>query len=291
MGGSPGAFRQRGSRSGRPAPGARTPRSRYVIAFMERYVGAPVTLEELAHKPGGRLTLRAQGPGGSAVVKLYSDDGVIGAAARIAALSAGPPEPDVPRVLAVDPDRRMLVLSEVRGRPLREAILGSDEAACRRAGTTLAAWHAAWAGQTPSALSAHTVERELGALIDKAVLAPRHIRLGVSAAIQSFRDAWNPVTAVHRNLSEDRVLLGERVGLVDLDEAALGPPELDVGSLLAHLDLLELRSRRDLALPGEWILEGYAAQGELDPQLLDRCRSLARFRLACIHAESRLMAA
>jgi hypothetical protein len=35
---------------------------------------------------------------------------------------------------------------------------------------------------------------------------------------------------VHRDLYEEQVLLGERVALIDLDDAALGPPELDIGT-------------------------------------------------------------
>ena len=258
--------------------------------FVEPYVGAPVTLEELKHKPGRRLTLRARGPGGSAVIKLYSSDRVAAAAARIAAFRGGPLEPVVPRVLAVDPARRMLVLSEVLGTPLREAVLASDEGACRHTGSVLGAWHTAWKGKAPSALTAHTIERELGVLIDRAALAPSEIRLGVAAAIPELRGDWSPVTAVHRDLYEEQILLGERVGLIDLDDAALGPPELDVGNLLAHIDLLELRSGRDLAPCARWLLEGYEAQGVLDRRLLERCRTLTRLRLACIHTEPRLLA-
>ena len=100
------------------------PRSRPMMSRMlERYVGAPATLEELKHKPGRRLTLRASGPERSAIVKLYRSDRVLSVAARVAALSTGPPEPEIPEVLAVDPDSRMIVLSEVRGTPLREAVL------------------------------------------------------------------------------------------------------------------------------------------------------------------------
>jgi hypothetical protein len=83
--------------------------------------------------------------------------------------------------------------------------------------------------------------------------------------------------------------MGERVGLIGLDCAALGPPELDVGNLLAHIDLLSLRSGRDLAEPREEIVLGYEGFGDnLDEELLDRCRRLARLRLACIHDEPRL---
>jgi hypothetical protein len=72
--------------------------------------------------------------------------------------------------------------------------------------------------------------------------------------------------------------------MVDLDDAALGPPELDIGNLLAHIELLSLRSGRDLDAMTEQLLGGYASSGSsLDVELLNRCRTLTRLRLACIH--------
>ena len=102
-------------------------------------------------------------------------------------------------------------------------------------------------------------------LIDHAAAASREIRLRVAAELPELRESWRPATVVHRDLYEEQVLLGERVGLIDLDDAALGPPELDVGNLLAHLDLLELRTKRGIAPPQEALLAGYAAHGPLDP--------------------------
>ena len=98
------------------------------------------------------------------------------------------------------------------------------------------------------------------------------------------------VTVVHRDLYEEQVLLGERVGLIDLDDAALGPPELDVGTCSPTSTCSSSAAKRGLDRAQEALLDGYAAHGPLDPRLLDRCRTLARLRLACIHDESRLLA-
>jgi Ser/Thr protein kinase RdoA (MazF antagonist) len=262
-----------------------------VNGVVERAVGAPVVFEELKHKPGRRLTVRACGPQGSVIVKLYRSDRVATVAERISALSDDRREPDVPRVLAVDVGERVLVLSELHGSPLREAVLASDAGACHRAGAAIAAWHRAWTGRRPSALREHTIELELGVLIDHAATASREIRLRIAAELPELRESWSPATVVHRDLYEEQVLLGERVGLIDLDDAALGPPELDVGNLLAHLDLLELRAKRRLDRAREALLDGYATRGRLEPQLLHRCRTLSRLRLACIHDEPRLLVA
>jgi Ser/Thr protein kinase RdoA (MazF antagonist) len=260
-----------------------------VKAAVERLVGAPAVFEELKHKPGRRLTLRAGGPRRSVIVKLYRSERAATVAERISALADGPAEPEVPDVLAVDLAERLLVLSDIPGVPLREAVLGSDAAACYRAGAAIAAWHRAWAGRRPAALREHTIDLELDVLVNHAGLAPPEIGFPVNASLPELRGEWSPATVVHRDLYEEQVLLDERIGLVDLDDAALGPPELDVGNLLAHLDLLELRSDRGLASGKEALLDGYAMRGPLDLRLLERCRTLARLRLACIHREPRLL--
>jgi Ser/Thr protein kinase RdoA (MazF antagonist) len=260
-----------------------------VNEVVEHCLGAPVSFEELKHKPGRRLTLRARGPGGTAIVKLYRSDRVTQVAARVSALADGPAEPDVPRVLALDRSKRLLVLSDVEGRPLREAVLAGNQQVCARAGSVLASWHQAWAGARPAGLSEHTVERELATLADRAALAPREIGSRVARAVPELRGAWEPKTVVHRDLYEEQVLVGERLGLIDVDDAALGPPELDVGNLVAHLDLLELCSRRDLDRSRRAFLDGYQSVLQLDPELLERCRTLTKLRLACIHAEPRVL--
>jgi hypothetical protein len=79
------------------------------------------------------------------------------------------------------------------------------------------------------------------------------------------------------------------VALIDLDDAALGPPELDVGNLLAHIELLELRRGRDLGDGKRALLAAYEVDGpELNGPLLDRCRRLTLLRLACLNDDLRL---
>jgi len=94
---------------------------------------------------------------------------------------------------------------------------------------------------------------------------------------------WECSTVVHRDLYEEQVLMGEQVGIIDLDDAALVPPELDLGNLLAHLELLGVRSGTDLTRAGDALLHGYEGVAPVDPVLLDRVRRLSLLRLACIH--------
>jgi aminoglycoside phosphotransferase (APT) family kinase protein len=252
------------------------------MQLLESLVGSPVFVSELKHKPGRRRTLRARGSRRTAIVKLYESDRVPLVAARLAALAAGPPEPEVPRVLHVDPTRRMLVLSALEGEPLRDSLVTSDLAACARVGQALAAWHRAWRNTHSVAFRPHAFEDEKRILLARAAAAPPAIGAAVRARLAALDGAWRCTTVVHRDLYEEQILLGDRVGLIDLDDAALGPPELDLGNLLAHSELLELRADGEVQPAIDALVDGYDA-ASLDHALLDRCRKLAILRLACIH--------
>jgi aminoglycoside phosphotransferase (APT) family kinase protein len=260
-----------------------------MIRVLEEILGAPVVLEELKHKPGRRRTLRARGAGGSAIVKIYDSERASVVAGRVAALAAGPPEPVVPAVLHVDPERHLVVLSDVPGRPLRDSLVEGDLSVCRRAGAALGAWHAWWAGVAPAPLLGHTVDRELGILRARAEGASRPVGRSVADALPRLAGEWTCSTVVHRDLYEEQILIDDRIGLIDVDDAALGPPELDLGNLVAHVELLELRRGRDLAREKRALLDGYAETGpSLNEALLDRCRSLTLLRLACLNDDVRL---
>jgi Ser/Thr protein kinase RdoA (MazF antagonist) len=259
-----------------------------VIEHLSRLVGSPFTVEELKRKPGRRCTLRVTGTRRAAIVKVYESDRALVVAARLEALAAGPSEPCVPEVLHVDPGRRTIVLSEVPGAPLRESILAGDVGTCARVGRVLSSWHRAWRGRRPDSLRSHTVEEERRTVLARAEDGPSSLAPAVRSALPSLVREWPCTTVVHRDLYEEQVILGDYVGLIDLDDAALGPPELDVGNLLAHIELLELRSGARYAAPVEAILDGYGFSS-LDREVLDRCRRLSLLRLACIHGMPELI--
>jgi Phosphotransferase enzyme family len=259
---------------------------------LEALLGGPVTLEEMKRKPGRRRTLRARAGDTTAIVKVYASARAGTVAARIRALFGGPREPRLPEVLLADPALHMVVLSEVSGAPLRTSLIARDLDACRRAGAALGAWHRAWAGAHPAPLRAHPAERELALLWRHAEAAPAALGAAVREAARGLRSPWPIQGVVHRDLYEEQVLLGDEVGLIDLDDVALGPPELDVGNLIGHIELLALRLRTSLDGPVIALLAGYARTGpRVDHALLERCRKLALLRLACIHREPTLVAA
>jgi Ser/Thr protein kinase RdoA (MazF antagonist) len=222
-------------------------------------------------------------------VKVYRSHRAAVVAERVGALAAGPLEPAIPRVLLADPGLHLVVLSWLPGVTLGEAVLAGDGDGCVRAAAALGGWHRAWCGAGPVPLKPHSLERELGVLYEA---AGRSTWGGARAAVAHARGIarpWAPRTVVHRDLYEEQLLLGPRVGLIDLDDVALGPPELDLGNLLAHLELLALRSGRDLGRSMRLLVAGYARWGPpLAPALLDGCRRLSLLRLACIHAEPEL---
>lgn len=262
-----------------------------MIDLLESVLGTPVVLEELKHKPGRRTTSRAVGPRGSAIVKVYASERAPRVAARLGALAEGPAEPVVPEVLLIDAEAHLVVLSEVPGVPLREALLRDDFRTSARAGSVLGAWHRAWQDASPDALAAHTAERELEILRARIANASPEVAAAVVAVLPKVTEGdWECSTVVHRDLYEEQVMVDDRIGLIDLDDAALGPPELDVGNLLGHLDLLDLRSTRGLASVTDELLAAYNRSGpKLDTALLARCRSLTLLRLVCIHHEPRLL--
>jgi Ser/Thr protein kinase RdoA (MazF antagonist) len=260
-----------------------------MIDVLEEIVGAPVALEELKRKPGRRRTLRVRGSGGSAIAKVYASDRAPIVARRLAALASGPAEPVVPTVLHVDARLHLLVLSDVRGLPLRDALLEGDLATCMRVGAALGKWHTSWEGIAPIPLQRHTVDRELEILRDRAEAASPPVARTVAEAILRRAGVWKCSTVVHRDLYEEQVLAGDRVGLIDLDDAALGPPELDIGNLLAHVGLLERRRGRNLAREMQALLDGYGETGPaLDEALLEDCRRLTLLRLACLNNDVRI---
>lgn len=254
--------------------------------LLEDLLGSPIKIEVLKDKPGRRRTMRARGPHGTAIVKQYASDRAPVVAARLQALADGPSEPVVPAVLGCDADAHVIVLSDFRGTPFSQ-----DLGAAGSVGRALGAWHASWAGLRPAPLSDHTPARELAAL-DRWVAGadPSPAEAAVAIRRRLADVTWTSATVVHRDLYEEQILIGPTVGLIDLDDAALGPAELDLGNLLAHLQLLARRAEVDVRSAITELLTAYRATGPpLNHDLLDDLRLLSLARLACIHGDAGLL--
>lgn len=260
-----------------------------LIAHVEAIVGPPVRLELLEHQGRGRSTYRAHGPERTAIIETYDDGGGTVAGERIAALAGGPAEPRVPEVLvAMD---RLVVLSDVHGRPLRAAALAGDKTACARAGAMVGVWHRSWRGRAPEALPRRTLGQELDVLRRLARDAPEELAAAATFGVKSVEEdpEWEPSTVVHGRLTEQTLLLNGEISLVGLGDVALGPPELDLGNLCGHLDFLGRHYDRNLDDAQRALVDGYLSSGApLDLPLLLTCRSLALLRLGCLHRDLEL---
>lgn len=260
-----------------------------MIAQLEDVVGAPVRLQLLKQETGRQSTYRARGSRRTAIVKHYESDLASTIGRRITSLAEGPFEPLLPSVWAQTD--HTLVLSEIPGKPLRAAVLAGDEVACRRVGAVLGSWHWYWRDNAPETLARHSLERELEILRRESAHAPEPIAGAVAFAVKVVEqdEEWPASTVVHRDLYEEQILLDDAVGLINLDDAAIGPPELDVGNLCAHLDHLARRYGRNLDTMQHAFLDGYLSSGTpLDLRLLLTCRSLSLLRLACVHRDVEL---
>ena len=123
-------------------------------------------------------------------------------------------------------------------------------AAVREAGELLAALH----GQGPLKLPTTTPEAQLAALsklpAELAALSPQladQTRDLVANALSLYGKLDRPITSLHGDFTPDQILTGDRVALIDFDNAVLGPAEQDLGTFLAHLEKAGCDGRLDPA--------------------------------------------
>jgi len=260
------------------------------MALLGSLLGAPVEREDLKVKEGRRTT-RARGCDRSAIVKVFpTEHWARKVAERIRAVEGGQREPEVSHVLALWPRLRTVVLSDVPGVSLRSALRANDASECERAGAAIGRWHLVHSGLPPLPLRAHTVQREIDVLRWRAEGAPPEVRSRALAAASGLAAPWGCTTAVHRDLQDEHVLMYRGVGLIDLDNVAAGPPELDIGNFVAQVERQEVRTKANYQPALNALLRGHSAQGPpLEPELAERCRKLALLRLACLHGDPRLI--
>lgn len=225
----------------------------------------------LRHVPGRRVATRVLVPDGPAVVKVFASPRARGNHRRLQELY---PRADdlLPRPLAVGPAGHAGLVEYLPGRPLTELSGTEFVDAAERTGRVLARLHGCGA----------RLDREWTAHDERDHLARLAARPG---------RAWDapapaaPVPA-HRDLHPAQVVAeGGTIRLIDLDEATMAPPALDVGNFLAHLDrdaALGDRPTGETVRAGRAFLDGYGDQ----PRDLAWWRAIALARLAVL-AEDR----
>jgi hypothetical protein len=205
----------------------------------------------LAWRPGRRAVFRVRTARGTRICKLYRKDRQC--TIRWAALADhGTHAWRVPRVLSWNAKTRCLTLEDCPGRSLHERWLAGDGDV--RDGdriATLLNWLADAA--PPPDFPRHDVEDEISILTKRLESYARTLERPPTAAAELTRrvitalrtePAGAPILS-HRDLHDKQVLVdGDAGHLIDLDLAAIAPPTLDLGNILAHLRLRAMQGVR-----------------------------------------------
>lgn len=275
------------------------------LASLGRPAARVTSADVVRHKPGRRCLLRygVEDEARPSSTVLY---GKVFASARgprvlaahagmYAALSTGRTalEPRVPEPIGFAAEAGVVLLGAVPGVPVTARLLAGDVALAARIGSALGALHGAAVGLE----RVHRPADELAPLEARvARLAAADGRLGDRAALALERleaakpgdRAWRR-RPVHRDLHPDQVLAGanDAIGLVDLDDAALSEPALDVGNFVAHLIWLGGRAPSAAGalrrVAGAFQRAHAATDANLSAAVVRWCQAAALLRLADVH--------
>jgi Ser/Thr protein kinase RdoA (MazF antagonist) len=263
-------------------------------------LGTRIRVDEVAivrHKRGRRCTLRysLRDEESGEALRLYAKTFARERGPRVfrtlEALGEGwsrPPEVAVPEPVAYLRPCKLLLQREVPGVAARSRFLAGDRALAARAADALAGLH-----RSDVRLDRlHSLEDEL------AIVSSRLERLGqagsrarrclanLEAALGATR-AWRK-RPVHRDFYYDQLLVeGERLGILDFDDAKMSEPAVDVANFLAHLRLLAIEEpgRAELVedAADAFRKRAHALDPELDSELTRLLESATLLRLAGIH--------
>lgn len=267
-------------------------------ALVGRMVGLQLGRPELVkHKVGRRAVARYQvvSPGRThppIFVKVFADERGLRSAEKTEAVRAAlTGRVMIPRVLHIEEHGRVVILEGLAGDPL-DVLLRTDDRAAGRAGLALATLH----GSSAQLEYRHTPDnelrataRQLAALRDTDSALDRAAQEIFQTIAQTLRalDPWRFLPA-HRDCHPAQILVSaEAVGMIDLDEACLTEPAVDVGNVLAHYDLEALLHPDDTPLIRRAADDFWAAYRLGFPSVGDRqvatLRTVALLRLVGVH--------
>jgi tRNA A-37 threonylcarbamoyl transferase component Bud32 len=245
-------------------------------------------VDALSYKPERRYVGRIQPANGEpAALKFYAPEGYPSAIRGCRAFESR----EVLRIAKKcggSKRHRVLAFEWLYGRPLREAFsddrIGTESVS--KVGAALAELHA----QPGEKLLPLSQERYLAKLDELAstlvVLCPEISDLARSQAerIATHLAESQSRRAIHGDLYDKQILLdGDRVEILDMDQAALGDPRLDLGQFLAHLERDSLQGKLARTRIDElrgWLLEGYQQVTGSRVDGLDAYVADSLFRLA-----------
>jgi aminoglycoside phosphotransferase (APT) family kinase protein len=253
--------------------------------------GKPVRAEDvvvLRHRPGRRCTLRYRLAGGDRIyAKTYASDRAPRVYRTLLAL-ANVPGVAVPRPLGCVPELHLVVQRELQGARLTPELVAGNLRLAERLAEALHALHASGAVLE----RAHTLADELEIVQERIRELPETLREPAQsclwdAASDARSAAWR-LRPVHRDLYHEQVLIdGDRVALLDVDDAAMSEPAVDVANVAAHLRLLAREQPHAAEQVARWARAFLACYARLDPELDEplahALEAATLIRLACIH--------
>lgn len=254
-------------------PGLRAALDRGAVTALLADLGLPtdgVTLELLAYRPQRRAVVSVTTPGHRLFVKCLRPDRVGALHARhVACREAGLP---VPRAVGYDQQLGLLLLTPLRGEPLRDSLLRAD--GVLPAPDELAALLERFAAVSLDVPARAPVRQAAGhAALLRAVVPTAAAQVDELLGEVQAADAEDaPRVVVHGDLYDSQLLVreGEVVGVVDVDGAGLGHPADDVANLLAHLHVLTAVAAPEAGVHGWLPAVAAEAAARHDPDQLRR---------------------
>ena len=264
---------------------------------------AVIGVEVVRHKPGRRCILRYDVEvGASANARRERLYGKTFASARgpqvyetissITANRACGAQVRVPEPVAYLPDLKLLLQREAPGQPVVHALLQGDDRPAQHIAASLSALHTSGLelrrrhdSTKELRTLAERVERLAATCPDLAPLARRCLTAVHDAEPGTMRWRWRPV---HRDFYHDQLLWdGQRLAVLDFDDAAMSEPAVDVANFTAHLTLLSAQQPEAapcLAVVADAFAACYRAHDvDLDRNLLRVLEGATLLRLSEIH--------
>lgn len=255
-----------------------------------------VGVELVRHKAGRRAIVRYDLGGGSSFYgKTFASERgpkVFRIARRVAEARAFGPDVALPAPVAFVPECSLFIQRAVDGSPVEMALRAGDEGLARRIAQALHRFH----GSGLDLGRTHDLSKELAPLTMRAgnvvsacpELADRtralHERLLIFAGHPfQWRDC-----PIHRDFYHDQVLVdGDRLAVLDLDDAAMSEPAVDIANFAVHLRLFGFQHPEDAAAL-EWVEAAFIEcsielDQALDHTLLPYLLATTMLRLAGIH--------
>ncbi len=204
------------------------------------------TLSALRYKPKRRFVARLDCDGSpQAILKLHSESEykhARRAAKTVHSLSEVAPA----EALGHSNRNRALLFKWIPGDPLSSWLKSSPPSACdalEEVGRLLAVVHSHARAKLPRGDGAELVKSlkrlpdELRALCPDLAKGLQSLSCQVAKLCKHIE---RPEVALHGDLNLDQIVVGERVSLIDFDNAVLGHAERDLGNLLAHFSIESL---------------------------------------------------